>query len=307
MADASCAIVNGAVSLVNAIAARKGATLGVKLVTEAIVKKSEGNGIIVNTPKNSPGDKLVAMTVEKSISKAQLRSHKITVSLKTQIPAGYGLKSSSAISTAVALACAKLFSKKIDDAKVIRAGVDASIKAGVSITGAYDDACACYYGGFCVTDNRAKKLVAAKKSPLDVHAVIYIPNKRARGNPKRLRAMSKTFERAWNMALSGDYWNAMILNGVAASATLNTDPGLVGKMMCFGDGFFNCHAIFQLSWLLVYQVVSFGVFTMIPLPSDFFTIASVTSFTPKVAPFLAAMAFTNDTAPFTMAHDASAI
>ena len=114
MADASCAIVNGAVSLVNAIAARKGATLGVKLVTEAIVKKSEGNGIIVNTPKNSPGDKLVAMTVEKSISKAQLRSHKITVSLKTQIPAGYGLKSSSAISTAVALACAKLFSKKIE-------------------------------------------------------------------------------------------------------------------------------------------------------------------------------------------------
>ena len=234
MADASCAIVNGAVSLVNAIAARKGATLGVKLVTEAIVKKSEGNGIIVNTPKNSPGDKLVAMTVEKSISKAQLRSHKITVSLKTQIPAGYGLKSSSAISTAVALACARLFSKKIDDAKVIRAGVDASIKAGVSITGAYDDACACYYGGFCVTDNRAKKLVAAKKSPLDVHAVIYVPNKRARGNPKRLRAMSKTFERAWNMALSGDYWNAMILNGVAASAILNTDPGLVGKMIGAG-------------------------------------------------------------------------
>ena len=34
MADASCAIVNGAVSLVNAIAARKGATLGVKLVYE---------------------------------------------------------------------------------------------------------------------------------------------------------------------------------------------------------------------------------------------------------------------------------
>ena len=126
------------------------------------------------------------------------------------------------------------FQKKIDDAKVIRAGVDASIKAGVSITGAYDDACACYYGGFCVTDNRAKKLVAAKKSPLDVHAVIYIPNKRARGNPKHLRTMSKTFERAWNMALSGDYWNAMILNGVAASATLNTDPGLVGKMIGAG-------------------------------------------------------------------------
>ena len=105
--------------------------------------------------------------------------------------------------------CEVVFKKNADDLqRSIRAGVDASIKAGVSITGAYDDACACYYGGFCVTDNRAKKLVAAKKSPLDVHAVIYVPNKRARGNPKRLRAMSKTFERAWNMALSG-FWNVI--------------------------------------------------------------------------------------------------
>ena len=39
-----------------------------------------------------------------------------------------------------------------------------------------------------MTDNRAKKLVAAKKSPLDVHAVIYIPNKRARGNPSLTKA-----------------------------------------------------------------------------------------------------------------------
>ena len=39
---------------------------------------------------------------------------------------------------------------------------------------------------------------------------------------------------AVDMALSGDYWNAMILNGVAASATLNTDPGLVGKMIGAG-------------------------------------------------------------------------
>ncbi len=234
MSDAALARVNGAISLVNAIAAKKGATLGIALVTEAIVKKSEGLGIIVNAPKNSPGRKLVAMTVEKSITRLQLKSHKITVSLKTQIPSGYGLKSSSAISTAVALACAKLFSKKINDKKVIRAGVDASIKAGVSITGAYDDACACYYGGFCVTDNRAKKLVAAKKSPRNTYAVIYIPYKRARGNPKHLRTMSKTFRRAWNMALSGDYWNAMILNGVASSAVLNTDPSLVGKMIYAG-------------------------------------------------------------------------
>ncbi|MDI1495430.1 MAG: shikimate kinase [Cenarchaeum symbiont of Oopsacas minuta] len=230
MADTVRARVYGAISLVNAIAAKKGATLGVDLVTEATVTKSNGSGIYVK----SKSERLVSKTVKRSISKRLLKSHKITVSLSTQIPAGYGLKSSSAISTAVALACAKLFSKKIDDDKVIRAGVAASMDAGVSITGAYDDACACYYGGFCVTDNWRKKLVVAKKAPRNLHAVIYIPYKRARGNPKRLRQMSKTFRRAWEMARLGDYWNAMILNGVAASSILNTDPKLIGALVGAG-------------------------------------------------------------------------
>ena len=33
----------------------------------------------------------------------------------------------------------------------------------VSITGAYDDACSCYYGGFNVTDNAKKKRMSFEK------------------------------------------------------------------------------------------------------------------------------------------------
>ena len=57
------------------------------------------------------------------------RTH-IHVNLQSEIPAGYGLKSSSSISSAVALACAKLFGPEVNDSRVLLAGVDASIETG---------------------------------------------------------------------------------------------------------------------------------------------------------------------------------
>ena len=55
------------------------------------------------------------------------------------------------------MACAKLFKPNMNDTEILNAGVKASIETKVSLTGAYDDACACYYGGFVVTDNYKKK------------------------------------------------------------------------------------------------------------------------------------------------------
>jgi len=34
----------------------------------------------------------------------------------------------------------------MNDIEMLNVGVDASIETKVSLTGAYDDACACYYG-----------------------------------------------------------------------------------------------------------------------------------------------------------------
>jgi len=51
------------------------------------------------------------------------------------------------------MASAKLFKPQMNDIEILNVGVDASIETKVSLTGAYDDACACYYGGFVVTDN----------------------------------------------------------------------------------------------------------------------------------------------------------
>ena len=151
------ATVHGAVSLVNAIANRKGATLGIELKVEATVETSSGKGISIQSENKSLSSRLINKTIEKIISKKDLEQNKISITLDSEIPTGYGLKSSSAISSAVALACAKIFKPKFTDQQILLIGVEASIESKVSITGAYDDACSCYYGGFNVTDNAKRK------------------------------------------------------------------------------------------------------------------------------------------------------
>ena len=225
------ATVHGAISLVNAIATGKGATLGINPKVEAIIEATDGSGINIKSDNQSLSSRLISKTIEKIIPKGQLAKTKLNLELNSEIPTGYGLKSSSAISSAVALAAAKLFKQKISDSKILFAGVDASIETKVSITGAYDDACGCYYGGFMVTDNYKRKIIASKKAPINLRVIIFIPKSRKRGNIKKLKTLNPVFERAWNFAKNSDYWNAMILNGFATSSILNSDPKIITRLV----------------------------------------------------------------------------
>ena len=225
------ATVHGAVSLVNAIANQKGATLGISLQVEAVVETGQGKGISIKSKNKSLSSRLINQTIEKIVSKKDLERNKITVTLDSEIPTGYGLKSSSAISSAVALACAKIFRPKFTDQQILLAGVEASIKSKVSITGAYDDACSCYYGGFNVTDNAKKKRIRFEKGPSNLIAVIFIPKDRKRGNLKKLKTLSSTFENAWELAKKTNYWDAMIINGLATAAILNSDSKIIAELI----------------------------------------------------------------------------
>ncbi len=225
------ATVHGAVSLVNAIANQKGATLGIALKVEATVETSPGKGISIQSENKSLSSRLINKTVEKIVSKKDLEQNKILITLDSEIPTGYGLKSSSAISSAIALACAKIFSPKLTDQQILLAGVDASIESKVSITGAYDDACSCYYGGFNVTDNAKKKRIRFEKGPTNLIAVIFIPRNRKRGNLKKLKILSSTFENAWELSRKANYWDAMIINGLATASILNSDPKIITDLI----------------------------------------------------------------------------
>lgn len=225
------ATMHGAVSIVNAIATGKGATLGISLGVEALVETEPGKGIFFENKESNLSARLIREVVETSVPRQELEINKIRISVKTEIPSGYGLKSSSAISSVISLACAKLFKPKATDMDILRDGVKASIKTKVSMTGAFDDACACYFGGFAVTDNTNIKIIKSEKAPEDLTAIVFIPRSRKRGNVKKLKILHPVFSQAWDLAYKGDYWNAMILNGLATSAILDSDPKILTDLV----------------------------------------------------------------------------
>ena len=226
--------VHGAVSIVNAIAAGRGATVGIGLEVRADAERAGPAGRIdIRADSRSISSRLVESTVGRVAPPGALGGPGggLRITLRSRIPTGYGLKSSSAISSAVALACSRLLGAEMGDEEVVLAGVEASLDAGVSATGAYDDACGCYYGGFAVTDNAARRIARAEPAPPGLAAVVFVPRSRRRGKPAALAASRAEFERAWEMARAGDYWGAMTLNGRAAAPALGSDPRLVDRLL----------------------------------------------------------------------------
>ena len=117
------------------------------------------------------------------------------------------------------------------DEEILKMGARVSIQTKVSITGAYDDACACYFGGFNVTDNLNMKLIHREIAPKELQAIIFLPKSRKRGNLRNLKNFKNAFEKSWSLAKNSDYWNAGILNGIATTSILNSEPNLIMKLM----------------------------------------------------------------------------
>ena len=214
------ATMHGAISIVNAIATGNGSSLGVSLSATAHVALEKGNGVRFLTGKNE--DRLINNIIRNTMPKSMIESSMVTVRVKSEIPIGFGLKSSSAVSNAVALACSALVGSDVDDAAILDAAVRSSLDAKVSITGAFDDATACYFGGFTVTDNYSRRLIKRESAPENLHAVIFLPRSTPRGDVGKLSNLSGLFTEAFKLAEAGEYWKAMTLNGVLAASALGS-------------------------------------------------------------------------------------
>jgi shikimate kinase len=215
------AIVHGAISIVNAIATGKGSALGISLKVTAEVELQKGHGLRFMTGRN--GNRLIKNIIQKTIPRQITETNMISIRVDSEIPIGYGLKSSSAVSNAVALACSQIKREEdIDDLAILEVAARSSLEAKVSLTGAYDDATACYFGGFTVTDNYSRRLIRKERAPENLYAIIILPSNTPRGNLRKLRNLSDIFIDAFKFAESGQYWKAMKLNGVLASAALSS-------------------------------------------------------------------------------------
>jgi len=215
------AIVHGAISIVNAIATGKGSALGISLKVTAEVELQKGHGLRFITGRN--GDRLIKNIIQKTIPKETIESNMISIRVDSEIPIGYGLKSSSAVSNAIALACSQIAREEdIKDNTILEVAALSSLEAKVSLTGAYDDATACYFGGFTVTDNYSRRLIRKERAPENLYAIIILPSSTTRGDVRKLRNLSDIFIDAFRFAEFGQYWKAMKLNGVLVSAALSS-------------------------------------------------------------------------------------
>jgi len=230
----SVAISYGAVTIINAIATGKGSALGIDLETKAIVELND-SGRITAKIRNAPGEdtKLMKLCARCTMDYFGV-NYGAKIETESNIPIARGLKSSSAAANAVVLATVNSILKenpgfkKPGDMDIINLGVDAAIKARVTITGAFDDASASYLGGFVVTDNEKRKILrAGKMKPLDV--LLFVPEEKIYTvdiDVNRTRLLRKELLIAWKEALNGNIYSAMNLNGILYSAALNQNSDI---------------------------------------------------------------------------------
>ncbi|MFN2434078.1 MAG: shikimate kinase [Nitrososphaeraceae archaeon] len=224
-------IVHGAISIVNAVATGFGSAMGISLNVQVEIISKKGSGLIF---QKGGGSLMIKKIIYDVLQSKYINNNQLLINIHSEIPSGMGLKSSSAVSNAVALACSSLSNKEISDESVLNSAIDASLYSKTTITGAYDDSTACYYGGFVTTDNYKRKILKRENSPTDISAVIFLPNNKKRGDVTRLKLLSDIYLEAFQLAYSGQYWKAMTLNGVLTSSLLSNTYTIT--RMCLENG-----------------------------------------------------------------------
>ena len=161
------------------------------------------------------------------------------VHTESDVPMASGLKSSSAAANATVLATLDALgaADKLSREDACRVGVEAARDAGVTITGAFDDASASMLGGVTVTDNTTDKLLAREER--DWHVLVWTPPERsfsADADVDRCRQIAPMADLVAELALDGDFARAMTVNGLAFCAALEfpTDPIVEGMSLTEG-------------------------------------------------------------------------
>lgn len=217
----------GSATIINAIATGFGSAFGIGLDIKCEAKTmSEGIECVNDVGADT---KLMDLCVERVFNHYGISKDEFGISLKTKsdLPMASGLSSSSASSNAIVKVTSEIVAeefnlKQLSDLEVINLAIDASLEAGVTITGSFDDATASYFGGVVVTDNKNRKfLIKEKMDEYDI--LIYMPNfhsKSGESNVERMKVLSPLVEIAYDLACKKDYFKAINLNGLIYSSTL---------------------------------------------------------------------------------------
>jgi shikimate kinase len=223
------AIAHGAATIVNAIALGEGAAFGVDLWTKAEVKLTDEPSIIKGEIASDPAEN--TLLIEKAVARVFRRfgfenNFGAKVKTSSNIPIARGLKSSSAAANAVALATVAALAEELDDLAVVNLGVDAAFDAKVTVTGAFDDACASYFGGVVITDNLNRRILQQSSLPEGLTVLFHVPSKKSYtgdSDVDKLGVIKPFAQAAFEEAKKSNFWMALTLNGILYSSALGYD------------------------------------------------------------------------------------
>ncbi|EMA64940.1 shikimate kinase [Halorubrum kocurii] len=233
----------GAGTVLNALATGTGAAFGIDVETRASVSLDpDADGVRGEIAEDPDGDTAL---IERCVALATERwgdGEGGTVQTDSDVPLAAGLKSSSAAANAAVLATCDALGLTVGDETggsdpsvdvtrldACRLGVRAAREAGVTVTGAFDDATASMLGGVTVTDNGADEL--RSRETVDWNVLVWTPPERAYSadaDVVRCEAVAPMADLVADLALGGRYAEAMTVNGLAFSAALgfDADPAL---------------------------------------------------------------------------------
>jgi shikimate kinase len=243
----------GAGTVLNALATGTGAAFGIDVETRASVAldpAAEGvDGTIAEVPDADTAliERCVALATERWGD-----GEGGAVRTDSDVPLAAGLKSSSAAANATVLATCDALGLTVGDGadgddsapsvdvtrlEACRLGVRAAREAGVTVTGAFDDATASMLGGVTVTDNTDDEL--RSRETVDWEVLVWTPPERAYSadaDAARCEAVAPMAELVADLALDGRYAEAMTVNGLAFSAALGFDADPAVEAMPHATG-----------------------------------------------------------------------
>lgn len=219
----------GAISIVNAIPSGIGCSAAIKLCARAEISLRDHpkNGAGITWASGGPS-RFLAKVIELALDRAHtsVKPRGWSVSILSSIPPSKGLKSSSAVSVALARAVYSAIGKQTDEETLASISSEAAITTGVSVTGAFDDALTSASGGVNIADVRNRTSLGRGVMGAGLSAVLWVPDQ-VHATPgeirSRLGGSTKMSRMAAELALKGEYLKAMEVNSEAVESALGYD------------------------------------------------------------------------------------
>ena len=226
------AMARGAFTIINGIASGHGGACGVELRFLARFQLTDEPGA-VETTFLGPGsnshmdDRLVRACAHRLLSDAGLPSDRgVRVETVSEIPASRGLKSSSAAANAILMAGMEALGRSSEPLDTVHMGVDCAMDAGVTLTGAFDDAVATMFGGAVLTDNEQRSIISWPKVPGDLRVLFLFTDRKIQKdslNKEDFQPIHDQVQEAFQLAMDGDVAGAITLNGRAYAPIVGVD------------------------------------------------------------------------------------